>query len=100
MWKPRWRLPLAALFPFIKRIFGDGAYAGDGVALANRKRSNVARFEVLSKRWIIERTARLRTLRNDLLHSSASPCPFVVITVALTVLARIHGPSSAALNLC
>ena len=75
MWKPRWRLPLAALFPFIKRIFGDGAYAGDGVALANRKRSNVARFEVLSKRWIVERTARLRTLRNDLLHSCASPCP-------------------------
>ena len=74
------------LFPFIERIFADGAYAGRKMAmtvwrtgawnLQIVKRSYAAGFEVLPKRWIVERTfawisrnrrlARdFRTLRND-----------------------------------
>ena len=71
------------LFPFIERIFADGGYRGEKMALVVArtgswkleivKRSNAAGFEVLPKRWIIERTfawisrcrrlAKERTLR-------------------------------------
>src|SRR3954464_8786689 len=54
------------LFPFIERIFADGAYAGRKMAmtvwrtgawrLQIVKRSDAAGFEVLPKRWIVERT--------------------------------------------
>src|ERR1700738_3415851 len=54
------------LFPFIERIFADGGYAGRKMALtvwrtgACRlqivRRSDAAGFEVLPKRWIVERT--------------------------------------------
>ena len=54
------------MFPFIERIFADGGYAGPKMALiAWRtgtwrlqivKRSDAAGFEVLPKRWIVERT--------------------------------------------
>ena len=67
------------LFPFIKRIFADGGYAGEKMALivwrtgAWRlqivKRSDAAGFEVLPKRWIVERTfawiSRNRRLARD-----------------------------------
>ncbi len=67
------------LFPFIKRIFADGGYAGEKMALVVRrtgawkleivKRSDVSGFEVLPKRWIVERTfawiSRNRALRYD-----------------------------------
>ncbi len=54
------------LFPFIVRIFGDGGYRGP--RLASRiartgcwrievvRRPDIPRFEVLPKRWIVERT--------------------------------------------
>jgi transposase len=51
------------LFPFIKRIFADGGYAGAKMALIVWrtgawkleivKRTDTAGFEVLPKRWII-----------------------------------------------
>jgi transposase len=54
------------LFPFIECIFADGGYAGKKMArvvwrtgawkLEVVKRSNAAGFEVLPKRWIVERT--------------------------------------------
>jgi putative transposase len=54
------------LFPFITRIFADGGYAGIKMAmvvwrtgawrLEIVKRSETAGFEVLPKRWIVERT--------------------------------------------
>lgn len=52
---------LAACFPFIEKICGDGGYQGP-VAQANSPRPldivkrNQAGFEVLPKRWIVERT--------------------------------------------
>ena len=67
------------LFPFIERIFADGAYAGRKMAmtvwrtgawrLQIVKRSDAAGFEVLPKRWIVERTfawiSRNRRLARD-----------------------------------
>jgi transposase len=60
------------LFPFIKRIFADGGYAGAKMALIVWrtgawtleivKRTDTAGFEVLPKRWIIERTFPNATL--------------------------------------
>ena len=55
------------LFPFIERIFADGGYQGEATAAAVRalgpwqleivKRCDHAvGFEVLPKRWIVERT--------------------------------------------
>ena len=54
------------LFPFIERIFADGGYQGPVTAAAVRalgpwqieivKRSDLHRFVVLPKRWIVERT--------------------------------------------
>src|SRR3982074_1243879 len=56
------------LFPFIERIFADGAYAGRKMAmtvwrtgawrLQIVKRSDAAGFEGLTKRWIVERRSR------------------------------------------
>ena len=53
-------------FPFITRIFADGGYAGPKMAkvvwrtgqwrLQIVKRSDAPGFEVLPKRWIVERT--------------------------------------------
>ena len=67
------------LFPFIERIFADGGYAGRKMAmtvwrtgawnLQIVKRSYAAGFEVLPKRWIVERTfawiSRNRRLARD-----------------------------------
>jgi hypothetical protein len=58
--------PRNPLFPFIERIFANGGYQGAATAAAVRalgpwqieivKRSNLHRFVVLPKRWIVERT--------------------------------------------
>ena len=67
------------LFPFIERFFADGGYAGRKMAmtvwrtgawsLQIVKRSDAAGFEVLPKRWIVERTfawiSRNRRLARD-----------------------------------
>ena len=74
-----------ALFPFIERIFADAGYQGPRVAKAAAdtgswiveivKRSELHKFIVLPKRWIVERTlawisrnrrlARFRALCHD-----------------------------------
>ena len=67
------------LFPFIERIFADGGYQGEKTANAVAKtgawtleivkRSDLHRFVVLPKRWIVERTfawiSRNRRLARD-----------------------------------
>lgn len=52
---------LTARFPFIEKICGDGGYQGPKVQNASPRlveivRRNQAGFEVLPKRWIVERT--------------------------------------------
>jgi transposase len=59
------------LFPFIELIYADGGYQGPKAAavlaktgtwrLEIVKRNDVPRFEVLPKRWIVERTRPVRT---------------------------------------
>ena len=79
------------LFPFIERIFADGGYAGKKMALvvwrtgAWRlrivKRSGAAGFEVLPKRWIVERTfawiSRNRRLARDFERYATTVVAFV-----------------------
>jgi transposase len=70
------------LFPFIELIFADGGYAGPKMALTVWrtgvwrlqivKRSDTAGFEVLPKRWIVERATSSAT-PPPLLPSSVSP---------------------------
>ena len=79
------------LFPFIEHIFADGGYAGKKMALvvwrtgAWRlrivKRSGAAGFEVLPKRWIVERTfawiSRNRRLARDFERYATTVVAFV-----------------------
>ena len=75
------------LFPWLRHVFADGAYAGEKLetALAGRgqwrleivKRSDQAKgFEVLPRRWVVERTlawfGRNRRLAKDFERTSAS----------------------------
>ena len=75
------------LFPFIERIYGDGGYRGakaaKAAARAGRWRIEVVErsatavgFEVLPKRWIVERTfawvSRFRRMARDF---DAEPLP-------------------------
>jgi transposase len=67
------------MFPFIERIFADGGYTGEKMALVARctatwrlqmvERTDPVGFEVLPKRWIVERTfawiSRNRRLARD-----------------------------------
>ena len=86
------------LFPFIERIFADGGYAGKKMALVVwrtgawrlriMKRSDGAGFEVLSKRWIVERTfawiSRNRHLARDFERYATTVVAFVRIIAAIT----------------
>ena len=79
------------LFPFIERIFADGAYAGRKMAmtvwrtgawrLQIVKRSDAAGFEVLPKRWIVERTfawiSRNRRLARDFERYATTVAAFI-----------------------
>jgi len=67
-----------ALWPFILRIFADAGYQGPRVALAASasgswlievvKRSELHKFAVLPKRWIVERTLAWISLNRRLMR--------------------------------
>ena len=92
------------LFPFIERIFADGAYQGAATAAAVRalgtweleivKRSDQATgFEVLPKRWIVERTfgwlGRCRRLAKDFENRTRTALAFLRLALIRLVLRRI-----------
>ena len=93
----------ARLFPFIKRIFADGGYAGEKMALVVwctgawklkiLKRSDTAGFEVLPRRWIVERTfawiSRNRRLARDLERYATTVAAFVRLAMIRIMLRRI-----------
>ena len=95
------------LFPFIERIFADGGYAGPKMAkvvwrtgrwrLQIVKRSDVAGFEVLPKRWIVERTfawiSRNRRLARDFERYAMTVAAFVRLAMIRIMLRRLTAPS-------
>ena len=97
------------LFPFIKRIFADGGYAGEKMALVVWrtgawkleivKRSDVAGFEVLPKRWIVERTfawiSRNRRLARDFERYATTVVAFVRLAMIRIMLRRLAANASS-----
>lgn len=91
------------LFPFIERIFADGGYAGKNMALVVWrtgtwkleivKRSVAAGFEILPKRWIVERTfawvSRNRRLARDFERYAATVAAFVRLAMIRIMLRRL-----------
>jgi transposase len=94
-------------FPFIERIFADAGYQGPKMAqtvtTAGRwkieivKRSDLHRFVVLPKRWIVERTfawiSRNRRLARDIERYAATVAAFVRLAMIRIVRKRLTRPS-------
>ena len=86
-----------ARYPFVQRAYADGGYAGRLVAWANdktnivleivRRNATAKGFEVLPRRWVVERTfawlGRYRRLSKD-----DEGCP--ESSEALILIAMIH----------
>ena len=97
------------MFPFIKRIFADGGYAGKKMALvvwrtgAWRlqivKRSDAAGFEVWPKRWIVERAfawiSRNRRLARDFERYATTVVAFIRLATIRIMLWRIAATASS-----
>ena len=94
------------LFPFIEVIFADGGYQGPKMAavaaktgtwrLEIVKRNDVPRFEVLPKRWIVERTfawiGRNRRLVRDFERHARTVAAFVRLAMIRIMLRRLTRP--------
>jgi transposase len=97
------------LFPFIERIFADGGYAGPKMALVTCrtgkwrlqivKRSDVAGFEILPKRWIVERTfawiSRNRRLARDFERYATTATAFIRLAMIRIMLRRLAATASS-----
>ncbi len=98
------------LFPFIERIYGDGGYQGPKAAKAAAKtgcwtieiveRSPAAvGFEVLPKRWIVERTfawlSRFRRLARDFERYARTVAAFIHLAMIRIMLKRLVARSSS-----
>ncbi len=96
------------VFPFIERIFADGGYQGDATAAAVQalgpwdlqiiKRSDQAvGFQVLPKRWIVERTfawlGRCRRLAKDYEHRTRFAVAYIHLAMIRLMLRRLARPS-------
>ena len=93
-------------FPFIGRIFADAGYQGpkmaNVVARSGRwkinivKRSDLHRFVVLPKRWIVERTfawiSRNRRLTRDFERYAATVAAFIRLAMIRLMLRRLTRP--------
>ena len=91
------------LFPFIERIYGDGGYQGPKAAKAAAKtgcwtieivRSPTAvGFEILPKRWIVERTfawlSRFRRLARDFERYARTVAAFIHLAMIRIMLKRL-----------
>jgi putative transposase len=91
-------------FPWLRHIFADGGYAGDKLRNALEglgdwtveiiKRSDTAKgFEVLPRRWVVERTfgwfGRCRRLAKDWEHSIESSTAWVNIASIRVMIRRL-----------
>jgi transposase len=98
------------LFPFIERIYGDGGYQGPKAATAAAKTGSwkieiverpatTVGFEVLPKRWIVERTfawlSRCRRLTRDFERYARTVAAFIQLAMIRIMLKRlVANPSS------
>jgi len=94
------------LFPFIERIFADGGYQGPKMAavvagtgawqLEIVKRTEMHRFVVLPKRWVVERTfawiARNRRLARDFERYARTVVAFIRLAMIRIMLRRLTRP--------
>jgi transposase len=90
-------------FPFVDRIFADGGYQGPKMAktvaatgcwkIEIVKRSDLHRFVVLPKRWIVERTfawiSRNRRLMRDFERYTRTVAAFVRLAMIRVMLRRL-----------
>jgi transposase len=90
-------------FPFIERIYADGGYQGprmaDAVARTGQwkleivKRSDLHRFVVLPKRWIVERTfgwiGHCRRLARDFERHARKAVAFIRLAMIRIMLKRL-----------
>ena len=94
-------------FPFIERIFADAGYQGPKMAktIASTgawqieivKRTDLHRFIVLPKRWIVERTfawiSRNRRLARDFERYATTVAAFVRLAMIRIMLKRLTKPT-------
>ena len=90
-------------FPFVTRIYADGGYQGPRMAatvartgswhLEIVKRTDLHRFKVLPKRWIVERTfawiSRNRRLMRDYERYARTVAAFVRLAMIRIMLRRL-----------
>lgn len=87
-------------FPFIEKVFADGVYAGEKVAGATsiiveivRKLPNQVGFQVLSRRWVVERffgwINRNRRLAKDFEATIASATAFLYASCVMLLTRRL-----------
>jgi len=97
------------LFPFIERIYADGGYQGPKAAAAAAqtgvwaidivKRPDTAiGFEVVPKRWIVERTiawiSRFRRLARDFERHARTVAAFIRLAMIRIMLRRLTRSNS------
>jgi putative transposase len=96
-------------FPFIEVIFADGGYQGPIMAAVTAKtgkwrleivkRNDIPRFEVLPKRWIVERTlawiSHCRRLARDFERHVRTVIAFVYLAMIRLMLRRLTATRSA-----
>ncbi len=95
------------LFPFVATIFADGGYQGPKMAatvartgawkLEIVKRTELYRFAVLPKRWVVERTfawiARNRRLARDFERYTRTVAAFIRLAMIRVMLKRLTRPN-------
>jgi len=95
--------PSRRLFPFVERIYADGGYRGPKMAGAVARtgvwqieivnRPTLARFDILPKCWIVERTfawiSRCRRLAKDFERNARTTADFVRLAMIRLMLRRL-----------
>lgn len=100
---------LFGLFPFLKKLFADGAYAGPifktelakilpNLQIEIVKRSDTAKgFVILPRRWVVERTLawlnRCRRLAKDFENLSIKSLGFLRMASIRFMLRKLCNPS-------
>ena len=98
---------LFGLYPFLSKLYADAGYQGprfqdavaqavDQLEVAIVKRSDVGRFVVLPKRWLVERTIawlnRCRSLAKDWENHSRNALAFLRLASIRLMLRRLCNP--------